>query len=188
MTYKSPERIRDSETTKQMRIRSSEKARRDQDMRAYIKKRVKKDKKITINQSPTRSRRSPSRTSSSRSSSSRASLRSPSPKKSSKKSPPASGYKYTTFYSPEALLKKGLEENDSYTIKNALQNRNAKITVESVPSVFHLYRLKPYKELSQDELFFLKRTVQFEIIKPETKETDKMMYRALINKLDEIID
>jgi hypothetical protein len=183
MTYKSPERIRDSETTKQMRIRSSEKARRDQDMRAYIKERVKKDKKITINQSPTRSRRSPSRTSSSR-----ASLRSPSPGKSSKKSPPASGYKYTTFYSPETLLKKGLEENDSYTIKNALQNRNAKITVESVPSVFHLYRLKPYKELSQDELFFLKRTVQFEIIKPETKETDKMMYRALINKLDEIID
>jgi hypothetical protein len=186
-----------------MRIRSSEKARRDQDMRAYIKERVKKDKKITINQSPTRSRRSPSRsspsrsspsrtsssrTSSSRTSSSRASLRSPSPRKSSKKSPPASGYKYTTFYSPEALLKKGLEENDSYTIKNALQNRNAKITVESVPSVFHLYRLKPYKELSQDELFFLKRTVQFEIIKPETKETDKMMYRALINKLDEIID
>jgi hypothetical protein len=138
--YKSPQKIRDMNEAKELRVKSTEKERKRQDELNLIKQ--KRDKKITIRSSLNHGSKS---------------LSSQSPK-SPKSSPPASGYKYTTFLSAEKILEEGLRKNDPYMIKNALK-RGAGFNIESIPSVQHLMRLDKYKELSQDELKNLKESI-----------------------------
>jgi hypothetical protein len=132
--YKSPEKIRDVNEAKEMKLKSTEKERKRLDQLNYIKQ--KKDKKIVIRSSPTRQNVADS---------------------SLNVSPPASGYKYT-FLSPEKILEEGLRKNDTYMIKNALK-KGAGFNTESIPSVNHLIRLDKYKQLSQDELRNLKESI-----------------------------
>jgi hypothetical protein len=150
--FQSPQKIRDKLEASNLARKSTEKERKRYDTIASLKKKVleakkkKKDQKVIIKSSPKRVSKSPSR-----------SPRSKSPSRKKSLSPPASGYKYTTF-EPEKLLEEGLRKQDDYIIKNALK-RDAKVTAESVPSLRHLFILMKYKTLSKDEWRNFKQSI-----------------------------